>query len=247
MRLMTWNCARGFDKKKALIFSATPDIAVIQECSKKSTESLLFDNYAAAWVGDNPNIGMGVFWKNSDWHVRRLEDTTHGIQWVVPFEVTGPENFTLIAVWACAVKGSKRESYVGQINRALKEHPEWFKNDQVVVAGDFNSNARWDGERRDWNHSRVVAELRDRGLVSIYHAYKNEEHGEETSPTFHLQKNKTKDFHIDYIFAPDAWQQRLHMTVEDCSEWLPHSDHCPLTLDLAPSSLCFDAASVAAQ
>ena len=79
MKLMTWNCARGFDKKKGLFFSSAPDIAVVQECSKKSTESPLFDGYDAAWVGVNPNIGMGVFYKKSEWGVRRLEDTTHGI------------------------------------------------------------------------------------------------------------------------------------------------------------------------
>jgi endonuclease/exonuclease/phosphatase family metal-dependent hydrolase len=131
------------------------------------------------------------------------------------------------------VKGSKRDSYVGQINRALEEHPDWFENGPVVVAGDFNSNARWDRERRDWNHSIMVGGLRTRGLTSLYHTVRNEDHGKETTPTFHLQKNREKAFHIDYIFVPDAWQQRLRMTVEDCSGWLPHSDHCPLTLDLS--------------
>jgi exonuclease III len=236
MKLMTWNCARGFDKKKSLFFSYAPDIAVIQECSKKSTESLLFDGYDAAWVGVNPNIGMGVFYKKAEWGVRRLEDTTHGIQWVVPFEVTGPESFTLIAVWACEVKGNKRDSYIGQINRAIREHPDWFENGPVVVAGDFNSNACWDKERRDWNHSTMVAELRSRGLTSVYHTVRKQEHGKETTPTFHLQKNREKDFHIDYVFAPDAWQQRLQMTVGDFSDWRKHSDHCPLTVRLSPAS-----------
>ena len=235
MKLTTWNCARGFEKKGRLIFSTAPDIAVIQECSRKSTESVLFPGYDAAWVGVNPNIGMGVFYRKSDWDVQRMEDTTHGIEWVVPYKVTGPEDFTLIAVWACEVKGSKRESYVGQINRAIKEHPDWFGNGPVVVAGDFNSNARWDKERRDWNHSTMVADLRSHGLASLYHSVKKEEHGGETTPTFHLQKNKEKPLHIDYIFAPDAWQQRLQMTVEDSSVWLPHSDHCPLTLNLSPT------------
>jgi exonuclease III len=234
MKLTTWNCARGFDKKKSMVFSTSPDIAVIQECSKKSTETLLFDGYAAEWIGANPNIGIGVFYKQADWSVQRMDDSTHGIQWVVPFEVTGPESFTLIAVWACEIKGHKRESYVGQVNRAIAEHPNWFDKGPVVVAGDFNSNARWDAERRDWNHSTMVAELRNRSLVSIYHTVKNEEHGEEQTPTFHLQKNREKHFHIDYIFAPEVWQPRIEITLEDCSKWLPHSDHCPLTLDLSP-------------
>src|ERR1700761_6347779 len=103
MKLKTWNCARGFEAKKTAIFSTAPDIAIIQECSKKSTEFVAPDAYGACWVGVNQNIGMGVFYRKAEWNVRRLEKTTHGIQWVVPFEVIGPENFTLIAVWACQV------------------------------------------------------------------------------------------------------------------------------------------------
>ena len=234
MKLTTWNCARGFEKKKEAIFRSAPDIAVIQECSHKSAESPSQDGYDAVWVGDNPHMGVGVFYKKSTWNVHRLEDTTHGIRWVVPFEVTGPEAFTLVAIWACQVKGSKRESYVGQINRAIKEHSSWFENGPTVVLGDFNSNARWDKERRNWNHSTMVTELKTRGILSAYHVARAEEHGQETTPTFHLLKNREKDFHLDYIFIPDLWQQRMQITVGDCTDWLRYSDHCPLTLDLLP-------------
>jgi exonuclease III len=235
MKITTWNCARGFAKKQNEFFSNNdPDIAVIQECSRKSTESPLSEGYGAAWVGENPNIGMGVFYKKPDWSVRRLEDTTHDIQWVVPFEVKGPENFTLIAVWACQVKGSRRDSYVGQVNRAIKEHPDWFENGPVVVAGDFNSNAIFDKERRDWNHSTMVAELRRCGLSSVYHFDTKEEHGKEKTPTFHMQKNREKPFHLDYIFAPDAWKDRVRMDVGVYSQPPYPSDHCPLSLSLSP-------------
>jgi hypothetical protein len=123
MKLTTWNCARGFEKKKDMFFSIDPDIAVIQECSKGSTESTPFNGYGATWVGLNQNIGMGVFYKKASWTVRRLEDVTHGIQWVVPFKVTGPENFILVAIWACQVKGSKHDSYVGQTPESgAREH-----------------------------------------------------------------------------------------------------------------------------
>lgn len=236
MKLTTWNCARGFAKKKDLIFSSSPDIAVIQECSKKSTESLSFDGYDATWFGSNPSMGMGVFYKKETWNLRRLEASTHDIQWVVPYAVTGPESFTLFAIWACRVKSGRRDSYVGQINRALSEHPEWFDKGQVVLAGDFNSNAQWDKERPDWNHSTMVASLRRFGISSAYHLSSGEEHGEETTPTFHLRKNRNKDFHIDYVFVPDSWQHRLQTELGDCSVWLPHSDHCPLTISLSPFS-----------
>jgi hypothetical protein len=110
MKIVTWNCARGFAKKAKQFFSSSPDIAVIQECSEKSTEMFASEGYFGHWAGDNPNLGMGVF-HTADWNVRKVADSAESDpRWIVPFEVTGPSNFTLIAVWACAVKGQpKRE------------------------------------------------------------------------------------------------------------------------------------------
>jgi exodeoxyribonuclease-3 len=231
MKLITWNCARGFAGKAQLLFSNSPDIAVVQECSKKSVEMFAVDGYAGHWVGDNPNIGMGVF-HGRDWGIRQLvEPHDASPKWVVPFEVTGPETFTLIAVWACEVKGSRRESYVGQIHRALNEHPNWFKKGPIVVAGDFNSNAVFDKNRRVWNHSSMVDELKKHGAISAYHELRKEKHGEEELPTFHLQRKLDKSFHFDYIFAPESWRERMNIEVGNQSDWLCHSDHCPLTLE----------------
>jgi exodeoxyribonuclease-3 len=235
MKLTTWNCARGFEKKKNAIFSTdSPDIAVIQECSRKSTESNLPNGYSACWVGDNPNIGMGVFYRQGVWNVRRLEETTNEIRWVVPFEVKGPENFTLIAVWACEVEKNKRDSYVGQLKKAMENHSKWFTSGAVVVAGDFNSNTIFDKERRDWNHSTMVGVLRDHGLSSVYHTATREEHGQEKIPTFHLQKDREKPFHLDYIFVPNDWSGRWQMTVSVDYQLPPLSDHRPVNLRLSP-------------
>ena len=235
MKITTWNCARGFAKKAPHIFLDRPDIAVIQECSEKSTKTLPFDGYKAEWAGVNPRIGMGVFY-NKDWGVRRLDVPATGIEWVVPYEVTGPENFTLIAVWACEVKGNQCKSYVGQIGRALHEHPEWFTKVPVVMMGDFNSNARFDKERRHWNHSNMVEELRNHGLESAYHSIEKKEHGKDETPTFHLQKNSAKPFHLDYIFAPQVWQSRMSITVGSYTTWKPYSDHCPVTLQVSANA-----------
>lgn len=241
MRLTTWNCARGFDKKKQHFFSQIdPDIAVIQECSKKSISSLACDGYDAEWVCGNPKIGMALFFKKG-WTVRRLENTANDIEWVVPFEVTGPENFTpknftLIAVWACEVKGNKRDSYVGQIHRALESpHAAWFKPPAVMM-GDFNSNARFDKKRHDRNHTAMVAELARRGMESAYHSLNEEEHGSEKIPTFYLHKDmalKEKRFHFDYIFIPKDWRSRTAITLGTYPEWRECSDHCPVTVDVS--------------
>ena len=237
MKIVTWNCGRGFAKKAERIFSGSPDIAVIQECSKKSTEVHGFEGYSGQWVGGvNLNIGMGVFHK-SGWNLRPLVKTKESDpKWIVPFEVTGPENFTLIAVWACEVKGNKRESYVGQIHRALREHPGWFENGPIVIAGDFNSNAIFDRGRRGWNHTSMVGELKKFGLASAYHSLNKQEHGSEKEHTFYLNYKLEKPFHLDYIFAPEIWRERMRLEVGSHSDWLSLSDHCPLIMEISPAS-----------
>src|SRR5437899_2078635 len=186
MKIVTWNCQQAFARKAVRIFSSSPDIAVIQECSERSAEMLAADGYAGRWIGDNRNKGVAVFCRKG-WRLRSMVRVSDGLpRWVVPFAVSGRLNFTLIAVWACAVKGSHRESYVGQIHKALRERPEWFRGGPVVMAGDFNSNAIFDRKRPDGNHSSMVEELRDRyGLISAYHAVHRQRHGEEATPTFH--------------------------------------------------------------
>ncbi len=235
MKIVTWNCQQAFARKAERIFCGAPDIAVIQECSKRSTEGLAFDGYSGLWVGENLNKGIGVFCR-AGWRLRalRARKRLDGVRWVVPFEVEGPVSFTLIAVWACAAT-TRRESYVGQIRRAMKESPGWFRRTPMVMAGDFNSSAIFDKNRPEWNHSSMVRELKGRGMVSAYHAHHGEEHGIETMPTFHLYRRAEERYryHFDYIFLPERWRIRK-MDVGRYCDWGSDSDHCPLMVDVSP-------------
>jgi endonuclease/exonuclease/phosphatase family metal-dependent hydrolase len=155
-------------------------------------------------------------------------------RWVVPFQIgRGARSVRVVAVWACKVGSRKRDNYVGQVYGALKHHPEWFSDGPTVVAGDFNSNAIWDRERPDGNHSSVVELLNRYGLVSAYHFYYNEAHGAETRPTSYLYRNEERPFHIDYIFIPKDWCSRIaSLEVGSHADWSELSDHSPLILDL---------------
>ena len=124
MRIITWNCQAGFlsMKKGASLFEREPDIAIVQECSKSDATSFRQQGYKGLWFGDTPKKGMAVFHK-SQWKLHPPKQQPKH-KWIAPVEVEGPENFTLLAVWACAVKGNRRESYVGLIHSALAAHPE---------------------------------------------------------------------------------------------------------------------------
>jgi exonuclease III len=237
MKIVTWNCQQAFLRKAGRIFSNAPDIAVIQECSERSAGMTAVDGYAGEWVGDNSNKGMAVFW-GREWSLQRHGGSNGEVpKWIVPFEVHGRMDFTLIAVWACAIKGSRRESYVGQIHKALRDHAEWFRRVPVVMAGDFNSNAIFDRKRPDGNHSSMVDELRDKyGLMSVYHWIHKQKHGAEETPTFHLYRRVEKPYHFDYIFVPIAWRRRIRMEIGRHCDWGSESDHCPLTVEVLADS-----------
>jgi endonuclease/exonuclease/phosphatase family metal-dependent hydrolase len=135
-------------------------------------------------------------------------------------------------VWAWQEKGGHAD-YVKIIIKAQSDHPEWIKTPPVVMMGDFNSNWQWDRIPTK-NFAGLVETLGKSGLVSAYHLHHNETGGLHNRPTFHQNKNRHKPFHLDYIFIPEAWRTNLaNFELGDPEQWLPHSDHCPLTLDIS--------------
>ena len=58
MRIVTWNCGMAL-ARKANLLALNPDIAVVQECSKKSVDVLHGHGLSGLWFGANPNKGVG--------------------------------------------------------------------------------------------------------------------------------------------------------------------------------------------
>jgi exodeoxyribonuclease III len=230
MRIVTWNCQTGFDKKADALLSLNPDVAVVQECSEKSTLAFRQRGYESLWFGSNSLKGLGVF-SREDWSIRALSQPEQ--KWIVPVEVDAPIPFTLIAVWACRTGINKADNYVGLIYQALMSYTEWFNGTPVILAGDLNSNKIWDCERVVGNHSDVVRILAERGLVSGYHEFFGEAQGAESRPTFNLFRHSHRPFHLDYIFLPQEWAQRLKtVDVGEYERWSKLSDHCPVTVEI---------------
>lgn len=70
------------------------------------------------------------------------------------------------------------------------------------------------------------------GLESVYHRSRSISQGSEPEPTFFLQRNRAKAYHIDYAFAPVAWLAGCSARIGEADRWLPWSDHMPLVIGL---------------
>jgi exonuclease III len=222
----------GFAKKRELLYLLRPDVAVVPECSRDAMGICEQEGYSTCWVGDNKNKGLGVL-AARPWRLEKVKRPTQ--KWIVPVRVTGPTNFLLLGVWATRVGEVKELNYIGQIFEAIRKHPRWFTGERpVVICGDFNSNATFDHARKLRNHSAVVKQLAEKGVVSAYHTFFKKEHGQEAHPTHYFWHQKERCFHIDYIFVPREWASCLtNVTVGTYREWRPVSDHVPIVADFA--------------
>jgi exodeoxyribonuclease-3 len=229
LRIVTWNCGMALARKAPSLLALNPNLALVQECSKKSVDVLASEGFSGLWFGANLNKGVAVFC-SKELTVQAV-DKLFG-KWVVPVRVHGVVDFNLLAIWACPVGTKRADNYIGEVHRCLVKHARWFsKTLPVVVAGDFNSNVQWDANRPGRNHTEVVRLLDGCGLISAYHTHHDEKHGAETRPTYYFYRHQDKPFHIDYVFAPKSWRLKS-VEVGSFQEWGHLSDHVPVVVDV---------------
>lgn len=226
MRIVTWNCCRGaWNRKVPLLDRLSPDVSVIQECSRPVEIPA-----QCVWLGDNPKQGLGVQVSNG-YRIEQLPLISDSPEYVLPVRVRGPVEFVLIAVWA---QHDRRNPYVEGVIRAVEAYEHLFRSAPVVLAGDLNSNAIWDKDHpTHLSHTSLVGRLFELGLVSSYHSARREEHGRESEPTFYFRWDRARPFHIDYCFIPVSWVAYLRtVDVGSYEDWSGHSDHRPLLVEL---------------
>lgn len=231
MKLITWNCQGAFRKKAEIILMLKPDILVVQEC--ESPEKLIIKNSTIKpnnflWFGDNQNKGLGIFSFGS-FKFELLEQYNPEFKIVTPIKVSDNKNsFVLFAIWANNTQ-DKNNQYIEQVWKAINHYDEILNNETTILTGDFNSNKIWDRKHRIGNHSEVVDRLANKNIFSIYHKHYNEEQGKETKPTFYLQRNKNKPYHIDYCFASESLIEKFkEIEIGTYENWIEYSDHSPL-------------------
>jgi len=222
MRIVSWNCAMGFAKKRPLVEALRPDVAILAETSQKHIEET--DAPFKAWVGSNPHKGLGVIGFTNRAYMTHAADAL--LPWHIPFSV---DDLNIIALWAHA--RDKDLKYVRVTHEIVSSHADFLSSAPSLIMGDFNSNTVWDHEHPGRNHSMLVERLHGLGLQSVYHRANGVGHGAETTKTYFHTKKLHFGHHIDYAFLSEGFPGSL--AIGKHQDWLMHSDHMPLILDVA--------------
>lgn len=230
MKIITWNCNMAFRKKADNILVEKPDILIIPEC--EHPDKLTFNQDSIKpndtfWYGENQNKGLGIF-TYSNFKIKLLSIHNPEFKYVLPLSVSnGVIEFTIFAIWA--QKPKSHNCYTEQIWNAVHFYSDLLDKDNIILAGDFNSNTTWDKPNRIFNHANLVTFLMKKSIYSTYHSFNNQEHGKETSPTLFMQRKESKPYHIDFCFASQELISKIKsIEIGEFKDWTNYSDHKPL-------------------
>ena len=237
MKIITWNCNMAFRKKAESILKHQPDILIVPECEHpdklKFNSDILRPN-DILWFGSNQNKGLGIFSYNN-FSIQQLDIHNPEIKMVVPIAVSDGEfDFILLAIWAYNPQDPDYK-YVGQIWKAIHYYESLLTGENIVLAGDFNSNVIWDKLHRKVSHSLLVEKLASLNIFSTYHTHSKLAQGVEEHPTYFMYRHQNKPYHIDYCFVSLALLRKLDsVEIGDYDFWIQFSDHVPVivTFDL---------------
>ena len=234
MKIISWNCNMAFRKKYEYVTAIGTDLLVIQECEHKQILEKALDLEAyndIIWIGNNKNKGLGVISFN-DYYLEQLDVYNEAYKYVLPLKLSKERNsINVLAIWAMPHEKDRKKDYVGQVWGAINYYKHLFDGPTILV-GDFNSNAIWNAQRKEGNHTDVVNFLAAKKILSLYHNENKVEHGEEKDPTIYLLKNLKKPYHLDYCFASSKLiGNKTSIEVGKHKDWLKLSDHMPLLIN----------------
>lgn len=235
MRIATWNCQDGLDKKLDVVETIDADIVIIQECAERTA---LGDTpgMSSIWSPPYPGAkkGTGVFCKG-DWEIKpasRYDD----LPWVLPVTLRNQphgQDLTLLAMWTNTNKGDGRPPYDEQFSLVLERTASFLPAGRTLIAGDLNASMQGPSIE---GHRRNLDRLSSLGMVSAYHHANGHEHGKEPEMTlkWHGRGGQPWFYHCDFIFVPRTLATGMSSRVVNTFDWPRRvSDHQPVVADMA--------------
>jgi exonuclease III len=236
MVLVSWNCNGALRTKFHLLDSFAADVLVIQECEDPAqAQASDYREWASnyVWSGSNKSRGLGIFARKSV-ELANMGLDPHGLQCFLACTIN--RELSVLGVWTRQSE-SRAYRYIGQLWKYLHIHREALEGKSTVVVGDLNSNACWDKKHPQCSHTQVVELLASMGLQSLYHHVRAEPQALEKVATFYLHRKLDRDYHIDYAFIPERWLGAATLDIGRPTDWLAHSDHMPLRIQLPVAAL----------
>jgi exodeoxyribonuclease III len=223
----------AFRKKADIILVHQPHILIVPEC--EHPDKIVFRSDSPKpndtfWFGQNQNKGLGVF-SFGDLKIKVIDSHNPTFKFILPLNIYNDKNsWTVFAVWA--QKPEHHDCYTKQAWDAAHFYSNMLNNENVVLAGDFNSNSIWDKPNRVYNHTNLVELLKKNNILSTYHHFHNQTQGKEKDSTLFMHRKVDRPYHIDYCFASKNLIDRIkHVEIGTYEPWTKYSDHTPLMVD----------------
>ena len=235
MKILSWNCNRGFRDKYEKILKYDADIYVISEAERpeKYADDKRYEEYQdfvsnGFWLGGYKegklyeDKGILIFAKKNI----KLENNLWNSKKKYFLSVRVNDSFNLVGVWT-------QPKYVEEIIPYLRIYEDKIKLDDIIFCGDFNSNKRFNDKHKGKDHCDMVKIFNSMGLHSAYHKLFGEKHGEESIPTEFQTFDEAQPYHLDYVFAKQGIIKELEIGTYD--EYVKKdnrlSDHVPLIFE----------------
>ncbi|WP_283679242.1 endonuclease/exonuclease/phosphatase family protein [Lentilactobacillus sp. Marseille-Q4993] len=199
MKVISWNCNGGFTHKYSDLIKYDADLYLVQEVeyTKKwvklpgfPVDNFIYTEKANDVYEDKKGVLAFSFQKEKIHVDSHFEDLDMRYYQYVRFK-----GFRVLNIWT-------HSKYIEDLYSLTKlNQKELFRDDNLLMMGDFNSNAIWDGKHTFRSQTDFNNLAESYGYRSAYHESNHEKFGEETEDTFRLYRHKDKPFYIDYAFA----------------------------------------------
>lgn len=143
MRIASWNCCQAFRDKWEYLDAFGPDLMVVPEAEEPARlPAALLERYPNHHsIGDVPFKGLLVM-STADCPFTILPDYDESLKLILPLEVGGSADLTLLAVWT---QKNAKGNYTADLMDAIDAYEEHLEH--AVIIGDFNSSVVLDQPR----------------------------------------------------------------------------------------------------